>query len=157
MRVRFTLNVTDARAAAQQGSGIIRSQIVRALHEIGAEQVGKMKTESPRFSGHLANAHARVVDEEKLALVIFNRARHAPWLEEGTRHSKMPPPAALARWAARKLGDPRLAFVVARAILRRGGLRARRWMQRVFDEGAPKAGARLQAAVDAGVAEINHG
>ena len=69
-------------------------------------------------------------------LAVFNRSSYAGIIEYGRRPdggrpgARMPPRAAVARWAQRKLGlseaDARAAaFVMARAIAKRG-LRARR-------------------------------
>lgn len=46
-------------------------------------------------------------------------SEYASWVELGTR-PHFPPTQALEQWAEDKLGDARLAFVVARAISRRG-------------------------------------
>ena len=64
-------------------------------------------------------------------LAVFNRSSYAGIIEYGRRPgARMPPRAAVARWAQRTLGlseaDSRAAaFVMARAIAKRG-LRARR-------------------------------
>lgn len=155
IRIKIGHNVEQVRASLALTSPAVRRHVVRGLHEIGAILTGRFKTVSPRFSGHLANAHDRAVDENALILTLFNRARHAAWLHDGTTHTRMPPPAALERWAARKLGDPKLAFLVARAILRRGGLKALRWMEKEAEAYEPNVRARLQAAVDQALGEVN--
>lgn len=55
-----------------------------------------------------------------LKLVIDNSAPHLVFVERGRKPGKMPPSKALRPWAEKRLGDGRLAFVVARAIGRRG-------------------------------------
>lgn len=52
---------------------------------------------------------------------VFSPLEYVSVLEEGRRPgSTMPPTEPIARWLSRKGSDPRLAFVVARAIGRRG-------------------------------------
>jgi phage gpG-like protein len=63
--------------------------------------------------------------------VVGTNVEYAPHMEYGTRHTRMPPPGALDVWAQRH-GIPN-GFLVARAILRQGGLKARRYMGRAFD------------------------
>lgn len=126
-----------------------------ALTRIGVNQVGQMKAASPRYTGKLANSHAWVVDPQKQTLVIFNRdTKKALWLHEGTHHTRMPPPKALQRWCKRKLGNAGLAYVVARSILERGGLVARKWMEAVFTRQQPVTIATLSKAVDTTLAEV---
>lgn len=55
-----------------------------------------------------------------LRLDVGNAASHAVYVEFGRRPGRPPPSQALEGWARRKLGNARLAFVVARAIGRRG-------------------------------------
>jgi hypothetical protein len=133
---------------------IVRRHTVTAFTKMGVELNSKFKSASPRFTGRLANSHGYVVKKDELRVIFFNRAAHAVYMHEGTNHSKMPPPDALRKWAARKLGNADLAFVVARAIKRRGGLKARKWMQIQFDQYQPKAVARMEEALDAIVREM---
>jgi len=51
--------------------------------------------------------------------IVGSPLSYAPYVEEGTK-PHFPPVSALERWCELKLGDRRLAFVVARAISRRG-------------------------------------
>lgn len=52
---------------------------------------------------------------------VYSNREYAPAVERGRRPGRaFPPRAPLERWAARKLGDPRLWFVVARKIARQG-------------------------------------
>jgi hypothetical protein len=59
-----------------------------------------------------------------------------PFLEEGTR-PHWPPISALEGWAQRKLGDRSLAFLVARAISRRG-TKAIPMFKRSFEKLSPR-------------------
>lgn len=53
--------------------------------------------------------------------VLSNSAPHHPYVELGRRAGgAMPPVDKLSAWCGRKLGDPTLGYVVARAIARRG-------------------------------------
>ena len=76
--------------------------------------------------------------------IVGTNVEYAPHMEYGTTHTKMPPPGALDVWA-RRHGIPS-GFLVARAILRRGGLRARRFMQKAFDQHKREVKPNLETA-----------
>lgn len=59
------------------------------------------------------------------------KAPYGIFVELGTR-PHFPPPSALESWCAVILGDPKLAFVIARAISRRG-TRARNMFKETFE------------------------
>lgn len=61
--------------------------------------------------------------------VVGSNVKYAPFMELGTR-PHWPPISALETWARR---HGMVAFLVARAIARRG-LKARKFLQRAFDE-----------------------
>lgn len=81
--------------------------------------------------------------------VVGSNLKYAPYMEFGTRHTRMPPPSALDVWA-RRHGIPS-GFLVARAILRRGGLRARRFLQKAIDSNKDRIVARIEQAVQRAV------
>ena len=63
--------------------------------------------------------------------VVSSNVEYAPHMEYGTEHNKMPPISALQGWARRHGAN---AFLVARAILRRGGLKGRFYFKRAIDK-----------------------
>lgn len=132
---------------------LLREELVKALTASAIEMKAEMVKTSPRFTGRLANSHAFAVDEKTLTATIFNRdAKVALWLHEGTKHTKAPPARALERWVERKLGVPKeralaVAFLVARKIKQRGGLKGRFWMVQAFEALKPKALKRIDDAI----------
>jgi len=60
-----------------------------------------------------------IVTATNVEATVEANAEYASYVEWGTR-PHFPPPDALRDWAGKFLGDPNLAFVVARAIARRG-------------------------------------
>ena len=69
---------------------------------------------------------ARGSNMQNVGLRVYSPLVSAAVLESGRRPGgRMPPIAALKAWAARKLGDERLGFVVARAIARDGSPKRR--------------------------------
>jgi len=61
-------------------------------------------------------------------LVASNVHPGARYLDQGRKPGKQPPPAVMAAWAARVLGDPRLGYVVGRKIGEEG-IAARYWVR----------------------------
>lgn len=66
--------------------------------------------------------------------VVGSNVEYAPYIHDGTDHNKMPPIAALQGWARRHNTN---AFLVARAILRRGGLKGTFFFKRAVDKNRP--------------------
>lgn len=78
--------------------------------------------------------------------VVGSNVRYAPYMETGTgvfvgRPPHCPPPAALEGWARR---HGTTGYQVARAICRRGGLRARKYLERAITENAGRIHRILQ-------------
>lgn len=68
---------------------------------------------------------------------VFSNRDYAPTVERGRRAGRgFPPREPLERWAARKLGDPTLWFVIARKIARQG-TKAVRMFKRTADGSGP--------------------
>ena len=80
---------------------------------------------------------------------IYSPMVSAAVLESGRRPGgRMPPLTALRAWAGRKLGDERLAFVIARAIARDGSPKRRRGGSvdpyHQFEQAAQSEGAKVR-------------
>ena len=103
----------------------VRGAIVRAMRESVILLQSSAKFYAPVFRGMLRVSIAQNVTEEGNRIIgeVGSGLAYASVIEEGRNpwSGAMPPPSGdLRTWARRKLGDERLAFVVARAIKRRG-------------------------------------
>ncbi len=118
----------------------IRVEGVKELQDGFDRAIGRMKpilTEAIRKSGELTKQNITrkaPVFQSTLKRSITNKPRGlrtevfvGPGAEKygfvkefGRTSKKQPPSSALEKWAAIKLGDSRLAFVVARSIARKG-------------------------------------
>ncbi|OGS32981.1 MAG: hypothetical protein A2218_10365 [Elusimicrobia bacterium RIFOXYA2_FULL_53_38] len=103
----------------------LRAAIVRAMRESAILVQSYAKLYTPVFRGLLRVSIAQNVAEagNKITGEVGSGVVYASVVEEGRNpwSGAMPPPSGdLRTWARRKLGDERLAFVIARAIKRRG-------------------------------------
>ncbi len=90
------------------------------------------------------------ITNDNVEAVVEANADYASFVEFGTR-PHFPPVDALRDWCAKFLGDERLAFVVARAISRRGTL-AQPFMGPALLENMPVFRDAIAAAVQRGLA-----
>ena len=100
----------------------LRGALVQAMREAAVLIQSLAKLNAPVFRGMLRVSIAQNVAEDGARIVgeVGSGLPYASVIEEGRSSGWFPPPSALKAWARRKLGDERLAFVVARAIKRRG-------------------------------------
>lgn len=103
----------------------LRNAIVKAMRESAVLVQSYAKLYAPVFRGLLRVSISQNVSEEgsRITGEVGSGLAYASVVEEGRNPwpGAMPPPSGdLRTWARRKLGDERLAFVVARAIKRRG-------------------------------------
>jgi len=98
---------------------LYREPMAEMFQTIAAVGERTAKQRAPRDTGALKRSiHS---DAQPMSARIFSNKAYAVPVEFGRRKgARMPPPNALRGWARRKLGNPNLAFVVARAIARRG-------------------------------------
>jgi len=97
--------------------------MISAMRESAILLQSLAKLNAPVFRGLLRLSIAQNVSDEgnKITAEVGSGLAYAPVVEEGRQVGWFPPPSGdLKTWARRKLGDERLAFVVARAIKRRG-------------------------------------
>jgi hypothetical protein len=98
------------------------NRIVTACEKTQARVVNDARDAAPVFMTTLRQSilpgDIEVTKTDVTAKVVAN-ADYALFVELGTR-PHFPPVDALKPWAEKKLGDENLAFVVARAISRRG-------------------------------------
>lgn len=81
---------------------------------------------------------------------VGSKVFYAPFMELGTRHTRMPPPSVLQGWANRKsqgAAGRGAGFLIARAILARGGLDARKYLERALTDNEEFIVAALGRAV----------
>ena len=157
------VNISAAKSVAEVRKTLIEkhrktftANAKKRMNVVGRILRSDMVKASPRFQGKLANSHGAVFDSKTLTLILFNTdARKAAMLHDGTRHKRQPPTEALKRWAKRKLGDERLAFVVARAIKRKGGLKARKWMRKAMDRKREYIRTEIRAIMVDTIREVN--
>ncbi|QOR55526.1 MAG: hypothetical protein UMS36scaffold28_16 [Phage 59_13] len=97
-------------------------EIVAGAQAVQAKVINDARSLCPVFNGTLSQSIQPgeiVVTDANITAEVIAHANYASFVEFGTR-PHFPPVDALRDWAARVLGDERLAFVVARAIARRG-------------------------------------
>ncbi len=133
--------------------GKLRPKLADCLKIIGAGVRGRLAKAAPRNTGVLANSTKAEVDETNLTLTFVNRQPHALPMEHGTKHKSQPPTDALIPWVQSKLGvsgdeAASVAFLVARAIRRRGGLKARNWFGPTIRTETPFMRAQFQKCMN---------
>lgn len=107
---------------------------------------------SPADTGRLRNSIVPDIRWEGWGLfrtlvgVVGTNVFYAPFMELGTRHMNMPPPSALQGWANRRAGGAS-GYTIAKAIYERGGLDARKFLQRALEDNESFAVEALGRAV----------
>lgn len=129
----------------------LRRAILLAMRESAVLLQSYAKLYAPVFRGLLRVSIAQNVSEEgnRITGEVGSGVAYASVLEEGRNPwpGAMPPPSGdLKAWARRKLGDERLAFVVARAIKRRG-FKAQPYLKPALLEATPRIKAIFQSRV----------
>ncbi len=132
----------------------LRIALLRAMRESAVLVQSLAKVNAPVFRGLLRVSILQGITEEggKLVGHVGSALAYAPVLESGRTTGWFPPISELKVWARRKLGDERLAFVVGRAIKRRG-FRAQPYLAPALEAGAPRIQtifeSRLREAIQA--------
>lgn len=123
VEVKVEKSVRILRSAAGKIEPTAKKEIEHGLEDIVIWLKGEVQQRTPVSGGPLKNEMNAEVRWEGLDLmgIINNPLNYARVIETGRTSNKMPPSDALRAWARKKLGDERLAFVVARAIAKRGG------------------------------------
>jgi hypothetical protein len=132
----------------------LRLALLRAMRESAVLIQSLAKVNAPVFRGLLRVSILQAVAEDgnKLVATVGSALTYAPVLESGRETGWFPPVSELKVWARRKLGDERLAFIIGRAIKRRG-FRAQPYLGPALETAAPRVQAifeaRLREAVQA--------
>ena len=126
--MEFTITVQRAeeiaaklrQVAAWMDDRLLRS-VADELQAIGGLLEGQVKQRTPTDTGVLrASVFSELrITGQSLEEIISSPLVYGTPVEFGSK-PHFPPPDALKAWARRKLGDEKLAFVVARAIAKRG-------------------------------------
>lgn len=128
----------------------LRIALLRAMRESAILIQSLAKVNAPVFRGLLRVSILQGITEEGGRLVghVGSALTYASVLESGRTTGWFPPVSELKAWARRKLGDERLAFVIGRAIKRRG-FRAQPYLTPAIEAG----GSRVQAIFEARLRE----
>lgn len=129
----------------------LRAAMIQAMRESAVLIQSYAKLYAPVFRGLLRVSIAQNVADEggRVVAEVGSGLPYASVVEEGRNPwpGKMPPPNGdLRTWARRKLGDERLAFVVARAIKRRG-YRAQPYLRPALLAATPRLQAIFQTRI----------
>lgn len=132
---------------AQEMRGILEEQAQQARDAAPVGATGNLRDSlSTRLT--LATDAAHFAQGEVVADVPY-----AAYVANGTE-PHWPPREPIEAWAAAKLGNGKLWFVIARAIARRG-TRANEAFKRAFQVDGVKVARRIQAVVDALARKLN--
>lgn len=117
-------------------SGKAEDRIKRLINRASINTQRKAKRLVKVDTGTLRSRINIVIYDDGLAADIHADTDYASHVEHGTTHNKMPPPKALDRWAKRH-GIPS-GYIVARAILAKGGLKPHPFLIPPFREEVDK-------------------
>lgn len=107
-------------ASLADADRLIGVPLKQALQRSAITVQGDAKRGTPVDTGRLRASITSVVDASPIPrfATIGTNIEYAPWVHDGRRPGRMPPPAALATWARRHGGQN--PYVLARSIGRRG-------------------------------------
>lgn len=104
-----------------------RSLLEKPLGEALEQSAKVVQQNSRRIAGSppIVNTGelARGIDVKKQSRLSYRvgaDAKYSPFVEHGRSAGRMPPVAAIERWASTKLGAPGAGFAIARKIAQRG-------------------------------------
>jgi HK97 gp10 family phage protein len=120
--IRITIIGADELASKLSGSGgLLKSKLSEAIRKSTEVTKQNIAREAPVWQGTLKKSiEAKSSGLTGRVGVAGSAAKYGYVQEYGRTSRKMPPVAALEKWAAAKLGDSSLAFVLARSIARKG-------------------------------------
>lgn len=151
---------TQLRATLQRLGSQAERALGVALYQEAERVMAKSKSEVPvGVSGHLrSGGFVRLPRRDATSVIVElgyggDAADYALYVHEGTgpavgRPPFFPPPAAFKDWARKFLGDEALAFVVARAVGRRGTAPSK-FLERPLMEAAGGMATRLARTIRA--------
>lgn len=143
------IGADELRAVFSKAREVVNREFGLALERTGFLIEGKAKEYAPRNYGNLAgsiNTDKPTFLQDNITVRVGTNIHYAPHLEYGTR-PHMPPLLPLREWAKRKLGNPNLAYAVARSIAKRG-TQARNFFKRAREEAIAPHDANVRRALD---------
>lgn len=149
-------------ARLHQAPQIIESELTRAMHEGTLSIEAAAKGNVPQDTRTLFRSIASKVEplgaggvRGLVGVLTGPAASYARVVEEGRAPGSRPPPTApIAAWLKRKGRDPTLAYVVARAIGKRG-IKARPYLRPAFEAGRGNVEAAFNRARDRIVSRLS--
>lgn len=135
--------------------GVLQDRLERAATDIGQRIRGGAAERAPVDTGQLASSIEAIVDTVGAAIVqirVGSNLDQAGPQEFGT-DPHFPPPSALRDWARRVLGNPNLAYPVARSIAD-SGIEEQPYLRPAFRENLEWALDRITQAVDNAFEEV---
>lgn len=149
--IEVTGLVETRRKLRQVAEDMHGKPIVQAVRESAFLVERDAKRNAPVDRGRLRNSITSDIRQSGRDVigVVGSPVKYAPNMELGTgtfvgKPPHFPPPSALRLWAARHGMN---AFLVARAIFRRGGLKPRRFLQGAFDMNMQRIRLKIENAV----------
>lgn len=127
--MNFQFGITGAeegaarlRTLSAQMDNISIRALYNELEALVAWLEGEVKSRAPHDTGVLRDSISSEVRVGGMALkgLVSTPMIYGPPMEFGRKPGKQPPSDALKNWTRRHLGDEKLAFVVARAIGKKG-------------------------------------
>jgi len=143
--VTITVDVSNALRLVwdwgEQGQ-VARERLTAAAEEVGALVEALAKTEAPvgaGETGNLRSSHShRVEDINGVPGAVIGASKfYAPFVHEGRKPGRWPPPGALIGWMRFKDIPEDREFVLRRAIGLRG-TRPNRWLRRAAFQAIPR-------------------
>ncbi len=104
----------------QQFRAQVRSAVFRGLETCAAIVEADAVLNCPVHDSLLRNSIYRKLNRAQYTATVGATAEYAAAVEYGRKPGKMPPIEALKKWARDVLGSEKLAYVVARAIGKKG-------------------------------------
>jgi HK97 gp10 family phage protein len=112
-------------------TGLVKQEVLSSALQIKTQAQDNARALKAIDTGNLRNSIIAETTPNGLSAEIGPQAPYGPYVEFGTRHTtKMPPMEALEDWA-RKHGF-KSAWPICQAILKRGGLTARPYLNPAF-------------------------
>lgn len=120
-------------------SGRLRTALIKAVQDSAIMVQSLAKTKAPVFRGALRESILFSVTDlgKKIVGTVGSNLEYAPVIEYGRSAGWFPPLEDIKVWARRKLGDESKAYVIARAIRRRG-FKAQPYLEPAVKEALPR-------------------
>lgn len=122
MLIEFRLDGQAKLISTLDAAGKAMAKEIRGvLRQSGRTILSNAQAGAPVFTGTLQSRATVQTSAKSLSVAVRFRAPHS-WIigRGGRKPGTMPPPTALTEWAKARGIDPRKAFIIARAIARKG-------------------------------------